>query len=219
MEESKEVGASPDADATHINLRFVAQDGSVIHFKVKPNISFKKVFTDYCSQTNVAPNAARFFHRWRPVLDHESPMDLRMDERDAIAVFVDPEARDDGNHVAKTEVTKESEAKKAPEEEGPMGPDMEKGGTEPQALPASETQFINLKITDLTGKVVHFKMKKHSLFGNAMTAYCKHVNVERDMLRFIHKGQMLWEGDTPMGLHLKEEDNVEVFVIRRLCGS
>ena len=75
-----------DPDVKHINLKVRGTDGQVVHFKMKKQNTFKKLFAAYCERCNLVAHRVRFNFEERRIHDYNTPAEVEMEEGDTIQV-------------------------------------------------------------------------------------------------------------------------------------
>jgi len=95
---------------THMTLRVKGQDGSEVHFKVRPSIKFHKIFDAYCSRKGLGRDVVRFIFDGQNLtsLPNSTPSDLNMEDGDMFdafmqqcgGMFVQSSGRDDNEPLA-----------------------------------------------------------------------------------------------------------------------
>lgn len=73
---------------TTVNLKVRDASGSECFFKLKITTVLHKLFACYCSRMHIARSSAVFTFRGRRIAPEQTPLDLRMEEGDAIDVAV-----------------------------------------------------------------------------------------------------------------------------------
>ncbi len=68
---------------------FDAQDGTEVHFKVRPTTKFSKVFEAYCQRKSLQMNAVRFLVDGQRVRTDQMPQDLDMEDGDCIDAMME----------------------------------------------------------------------------------------------------------------------------------
>ena len=73
----------------HINIKVTASDGNEVHFRVKPNTPFRKIFTAYCERLGKTMNDVRFMWDGRRVEADQTPNELDLEDGDRIEAMVE----------------------------------------------------------------------------------------------------------------------------------
>mmetsp|Transcript_15633 Transcript_15633/g.38360 ORF Transcript_15633/g.38360 Transcript_15633/m.38360 type:complete len:494 (-) Transcript_15633:950-2431(-) len=92
---------------THMTLRVKDEDGSEVHFKVRPSIKFHRIFDAYCSRKGLDKCSVRFYYAARLDLN-STPSKEDMEDGDTIdafmeqcgGMFVQSSGRDDNEPLA-----------------------------------------------------------------------------------------------------------------------
>ncbi|KAF0403926.1 ubiquitin-like protein [Gigaspora margarita] len=83
--ESKKEGTSTE----HINLKVVGSDHNEMFFKIKRTTQLKKLMDAFCERQGKAFNSLRFLYDGERVQPHNTPLELEMEDGDAIDVMVE----------------------------------------------------------------------------------------------------------------------------------
>ncbi|EDO45837.1 predicted protein, partial [Nematostella vectensis] len=68
-------------------LKFVFQDNSEVHFKIKKTTQLKKLKAAYCDRQGVQMNSVRFLFDGQRINDDQTPKQLEMEDDDVIEVY------------------------------------------------------------------------------------------------------------------------------------
>ena len=77
------------SEDSHLNLKVMAQDGSVVQFKIKRRTPLKKLMTAYCDRMGKQVNSLRFVFDGNRINEDDTPIVLDMADDDQIEVFQD----------------------------------------------------------------------------------------------------------------------------------
>lgn len=80
--------------------------------------------------------------------------------------------------------------------------------SEPKPEAKTETEHINIKVTD-SSTDVFFKIKKTTQLKKVMDAFCKRTGKESSALRFLYEGERINDTDTPESLDIGDGDLIE----------
>ena len=97
---STPIGAQPRADPAAqaapsvvkgepLQIKVVAQDGSMVFFKCKPTTSFAKMFQAYGDRMGIQSDKMRFLFDGLRVHPHNTPGELEMEDGDCIDVMME----------------------------------------------------------------------------------------------------------------------------------
>ena len=86
---NSEMKAEPSSEDSHLNLKVMAQDGSVVQFKIKRRTPLKKLMSAYCERMGKQMNSLRFVFDGNRINEDDTPSTLDMTDDDQIEVFQD----------------------------------------------------------------------------------------------------------------------------------
>ncbi|KAI6656978.1 Small ubiquitin-related modifier 3 [Oopsacas minuta] len=86
---NSEMKSEPSSEDSHLNLKVMAQDGSVVQFKIKRRTPLKKLMTAYCDRMGKQLNSLRFVFDGNRINEDDNPSTLEMTDDDQIEVFQD----------------------------------------------------------------------------------------------------------------------------------
>eukprot|EP01038_Epipyxis_sp_PR26KG_P006399 gene6399-8810_t len=84
------------------------------------------------------------------------------------------------------------------------------------AAPAEES--ITLRVRELSGEEMFFKVKKITKLGKIMDSFAQRKGVPLDTLRFRFDGDLINREDTPKMLEMEENDQIDV-VLQQTGGN
>ena len=87
--ESVRVGTRTDDDDDLCFYRLDAQDGTEVHFKVRPTTKFAKVFEAYCQRKSLQQNAVRFLVDGERIRADQTPEDFDMEDGDCVDAMME----------------------------------------------------------------------------------------------------------------------------------
>ena len=78
-----------NADVERINLKVrSAFDNQSLHFKLKKQTPFKKLFDAFCERCGIVRHMARFLYEGSKLQDHNTPLEFEMEDGDVIECFL-----------------------------------------------------------------------------------------------------------------------------------
>jgi hypothetical protein len=92
---------------------------------------------------------------------------------------------------------------------------VEEGATR-NVDPIDETTTVTIQLKVQSGELTLFQVRRSTRFVIIMHAYAARKGVHADQLRFWLEGDLISPSDTPAGLSLEDEDQVDVMLAQ--CG-
>ena len=72
-----------------------------------------------------------------------------------------------------------------------------------------ESELIDIKVTDLYGVAIQFRIKRKTKLKKMMDMYCKRCKIPRSQARFSYNGSTIKDEDTAESLDMQESCNIE----------
>uniref|UniRef100_A0A0N5ADR2 Ubiquitin-like domain-containing protein n=1 Tax=Syphacia muris TaxID=451379 RepID=A0A0N5ADR2_9BILA len=82
-------------------------------------------------------------------------------------------------------------------------------GDAPAPAPATNSEYIKLKVVGQDSNEVHFRVKYGTSMGKLMKSYADRTGVAVNSLRFLFDGRRISNEDTPKTLEMEEDDVIE----------
>lgn len=185
-------GAKPEESANEpITIRVKDQTGEETMFKIKKSTKMSKVFNAYAQRKGVEPASLRFLLDGERVGPDETPKMLELEDEDQIdCVLAQVGGMSEGDGAAAG-----GGGGEAPKPEGG-------GGSEP----------ITIRVKDQNGEETMFKIKKTTRMKKVFATYAARKGVEANAMRFMLDGENIDPEQTPAGLDLDDDDQIDCFL-------
>ena len=77
------------SDNDPITIRTLSQDGTELHFKMRPNSPLEKLILAYCQRQSIAKSMVRFMYNGIHVQETDTAKSLEMESGDSIDVMIE----------------------------------------------------------------------------------------------------------------------------------
>jgi small ubiquitin-related modifier len=170
-----------------ITLRFRNQAEDEIFFNLEKTTKLEKIFDAYAGSKGISPRLMKFTFDGYRITKEDTPKKLELEHDGIIEVFQEVL----GGGVDEEE--SEEQEKKTP-----------------AADADTDNAAITLKVVDVGGDEMFFKVKKTTKMKKIMDAYADKKGVSFQSLRFMKDGLRIKEDDTPKMLEMEDDDQIDV---------
>eukprot|EP00947_MAST-08B_sp_MAST-8B-sp1_P001632 g1632.t1 len=168
-----------------ITIRVKASTGEETFFKVKKTTKMSKIFGAYANRQGVQLNSLKFMLDGERVNPEDTPKTLELEDQDQIDAFLEQVGGADAAAADGASADNKAGVK-------------------------DEASTITIRVKASTGEETFFKVKNTTKMGKIMKAYATRLGVEQKSLRFLLDGDRIQEDDTPDGLDLEDQDQLDV---------
>mmetsp|Transcript_16727 Transcript_16727/g.25445 ORF Transcript_16727/g.25445 Transcript_16727/m.25445 type:complete len:215 (+) Transcript_16727:169-813(+) len=174
-----------------ITIRVKDQTGEETMFKIKKSTRMSKVFNAYAARKGVESASLRFLLDGERIGPDETPKMLELEDEDQIdCVLAQVGGMDEGG----------SNNDGGGDAAAPAPPKPE--GSEP----------ITIRVKDQNGEETMFKIKKTTRMKKVFATYAARKGVEANAMRFMLDGENIDPEQTPAGLDLDDDDQIDCFL-------